>query len=87
MSRTTRPLCRRVREPGLGGPVGDLLARKRDGDELAVGPRIPVINEFLDGEIARLNGAAALGEQNDAPHVELLDALFRSTLDEVWADG
>jgi uncharacterized protein len=67
--------------------VGDLLLRKRDGDELAVGPRIPEINDFLDSEIARLSAVALLGVANDAPDVELLDELFRSTLGEVWAAG
>jgi predicted nucleotidyltransferase len=70
---------------GLGEPVGELLSRKRAGDELAVGPRVPSISDFLDSEIMRLNAAASASTQNDAPDVELLDVLFRSTLSEVWA--
>jgi predicted nucleotidyltransferase len=63
--------------------VNALLLRKCDGDELASGPRIPEINEFLDGEIERLRTIAA-GAPSTPPDIELLDALFRSTLSEVW---
>lgn len=64
--------------------VESLLARKRRGDELAVGPRIPEINDFLDTELARLNASVALNTPHALPEFELLDSLFRSTLNEVW---
>jgi predicted nucleotidyltransferase len=41
--------------------VHALLERKRSGDELAAGPRIPEINEFLDEEMGRLSHALAAG--------------------------
>lgn len=34
--------------------VQELLQRKLASDELAEGPRIPVLNEFIDSELARL---------------------------------
>src|SRR5712691_1525848 len=39
--------------------VEALLARKRAGDELAQGPRIAEINEFLDREVASLRARRA----------------------------
>lgn len=64
--------------------VESLLARKRSGDELAAGPRIPEINEFLDVEVARLNADVTLDTRHMSPDIELLDSVFRSTLNEVW---
>jgi hypothetical protein len=52
--------------------VDALLLRKCDGDELASGPRIPEINEFLDGEIERLRTIAA-GAPSTPPDIELFD--------------
>jgi uncharacterized protein len=68
----------------LRAPVDELLSRKRAGSELAVGPRIPAINDFLDSEIARLTALASASAQAGAPDMESLDALFRATLGEVW---
>ncbi len=65
--------------------VDELLSRKRAGSELAVGPRIPAINDFLDGEITRLTALARAGVRAGAADIESLDQLFRATLDEVWS--
>jgi predicted nucleotidyltransferase len=64
--------------------VHDLLARKRAGDELASGPRIPAINEFLDSEMAGLGEALAAIPRTPAPDWEALDRVFRDGLHEVW---
>ena len=69
----------------LREPVDELLSRKRAGSELAAGRRIPAINDFLDGEIARLTALARAGVRAGAPDMESLDQLFRATLDEVWS--
>lgn len=72
---------------GLREPVESLLGRKRQGDELSVGARIPAINTFLDSEIVRLNAGVASRGSSAAPDLDALDTLFRSTLDEVWGTG
>ena len=64
--------------------VHALLARKRSGDELASGPRISEINEFLDAEVARLRAALATIPRGLAPNWETLDRVFRNSLGEVW---
>lgn len=64
--------------------VHALLERKRAGDELATGPRVPEVNEFLDAEMTRLGEALAVIPRSPAPDWEALDGLFRRSLDEVW---
>ena len=67
--------------------VDDLVARKRAGDELDSGPRIPEINRFLDSEIKKLNsGLPALGNPH-AEDWEALDLLFRGAIHAVWEAG
>jgi predicted nucleotidyltransferase len=64
--------------------LDELLARKRAGDELSAGPRIPELNEFLDGEIARLRASLASHPRTPAPEWETLDEVFRAALAEAW---
>lgn len=66
--------------------VHALLERKRAGDELAAGPRIPEINQFLDSEMTRLSDALAAIPRGAPPDWEGLDRVFRDSLAEVW-DG
>lgn len=64
--------------------VQDLIARKKTGGELDEGPRIPVISDYLEKELARL-GNKPLGQKKlKAPVTEPLNRLFREMLDEVW---
>ena len=64
--------------------VHALLERKRSGDELADGPRVPEINDFLDGEMSRLRQALAGIPRGAPPDWEALDRVFREALVEVW---
>ncbi|MFO0792558.1 MAG: nucleotidyltransferase domain-containing protein [Candidatus Brocadiaceae bacterium] len=48
-------LVNRIINPGdLKTAIFDLLQRKKDGQELDMGPRIPVISEFIETELERL---------------------------------
>ena len=71
--------------PPLRKIVHELLERKRSGDELALGPRIPEINEFLDSEISRLREALDAIPRGEPPDWEALDRVFQDSLAEVWA--
>jgi predicted nucleotidyltransferase len=70
----------------LRGIVHALLERKRAGDELATGPRIPAVNGFLDGEMTRLGEALAVIPRSPAPDWDALDRVFRNSLEEVWGE-
>ena len=50
----------------------------------ASGPRIPVINEFLDSEMTRLRDALGAIPPSPPPDWEALDRVFRESLVEVW---
>lgn len=65
--------------------IDELLRRKRAGEELDRGPRIPAISNFLDTEILRLTA-------NKAPPYkpttkESLDQAFLSCLLEIYGEG
>lgn len=72
-----------VSDAALRAAIEELLAAKRSGAELDRGPRIPVLGDFIEQEMARLEQTAA-GRPAVAPSVEALDALLRDTLREVW---
>ncbi|WP_411502110.1 nucleotidyltransferase domain-containing protein [Brevibacillus centrosporus] len=62
----------------------ELLARKREGEELDVEPRIPVIHTYVQEKLSHLESLAALlTHGRDA--TEELNTLFRSALHEVWS--
>lgn len=71
----------------LRGEVEELLQRKRAGEELSFGQRIPAVSEFLDAETVRLSAAARARGRTDAPDPDVLDALMREILREAWAAG
>lgn len=69
-----------VEDSHLREVIADLLRRKKGGDELARGPRIPAIADFVDSEITRL------GRKRDLPAVrtsiEELNECFRAAVAE-----
>ena len=58
--------------------IADLVVRKRNGEELDRAPRVPVISEFVESELARLADIAP--EKTEPLPVTELDAFFRNTL-------
>ena len=60
--------------------IQELIERKRQGDELAQGPRLPVLDALIDETLAQLEDAPKTQEQ---PKVEMtaLDTLFLDTLE------
>jgi predicted nucleotidyltransferase len=69
----------------LKGEIEALLERKKAGEELDSGPRIPAINDFLDAEMKRLGDAIAEIPVSPPPDWEALDVVFREALHEVWS--
>jgi uncharacterized protein len=79
-----RLLERTLPDADLRHAVDALIAAKRAGNELDEGPRIPVISEFIDRELARFEAREA-DRRESPPPIDELKMLFRATLDEIWA--
>lgn len=78
-------LVDRVLDDGaVAAAVRDRVARKRAGEELDRGPRIPAISDFLGQELARLSRK----EPPPTCHVSSteLDRVFRECLIELYGD-
>ncbi len=70
----------------LRSSIDDLLAAKRAGAELDRGPRVPLISDFVESEIARFESqehAQPVGAGDSSK----LDRYFRDVLTEVWTKG
>ena len=70
----------------LKDEINKLIELKSLGAELDYGDRIPVISDFIEKEIARLE-AEQNQFKNDPVPVDILDGLFRRALKEVWGDS
>ena len=67
--------------PGeLRDTIDQLLAAKQGGAELAWGPQIPALSDWIVAELARLEAGPAL-ESTTNPGLELLDQAFRAWLE------
>jgi predicted nucleotidyltransferase len=62
-----------------------LVEKKRSGHELDRGPRVPVISDFLDRELARME-QVGFERRAGACSADELDGLFHSVLVEVWSE-
>ena len=67
-----------VTDRELRKSIEDLIITKRNGIELDSGPRIPVISDFLESELERLNAEST--DISITSSTEALDNLFVSTL-------
>lgn len=63
--------------------IDDLIEAKKNGAELDRGPQIPAISHFIEKEMQRLqdNTNPNIGTP---PPMDLLNQLFRNTLEEIW---
>lgn len=68
----------------LRSAIDDLVEEKARGGELDRGPRVPAISDFIDVELERLEGTR-FARGGEAPPIEPLNAMFRESLDEVFA--
>lgn len=72
-----------VTAPELRAEIDDLLRRKREGEEMKLEPKIPVIDDFIERELARLESARH-DFVNPMAGTEQLDRLFRWAIGEAW---
>lgn len=71
---------RLVEDSGLRGAIANLLARKMRGEELAQGPRDPLISSFLDEQLERLK--PEVNPPAETWKTQEVDDLFRKLLVE-----
>jgi predicted nucleotidyltransferase len=67
--------------------IQNLLKRKIAGEELNEGPKIQVLNDFLEGKINYYNNYVKSLVKIPHPETGLLNELFKKTLNEVWDDA
>ncbi len=70
----------------LRGAIDDLIARKLAGAELDLGPRIPVISDFIEKELER-HEVAKFKKIPGFHSFEPLNDLFRQELTEVYGSA
>lgn len=74
-----------VDSSALREEVDRLIAAKRQGEELDRGPRIPLIDQFIRSELARLEDKRFEHEYNvPKSSVRDFNEVFRVALEEVW---
>ena len=64
--------------------VRELLVKKRTGAELDDGPRVPVLNDFLEERLAHFQEWVSQAPRGQVPALETLDGVFRDALREIW---
>ena len=72
-----------VNEPELRRAIDELVMAKRAAVEMDKGPRIPIISDYIDREIARFENISANLPKQECSS-DALNELFRSALTEVW---
>ena len=73
-----------ISDKKLKNEIEKLLTRKQNGEELDKEPKIQILNDFLEKEIAYFKNQVKQYDQELKPDTEKLNNLFRTTLNEVW---
>lgn len=74
-----------IHDDSLRTAIDELLARKRDGEELRSAPRIPTLDNFIASEFER-HEAKSIDKAEKSPDIENLNVLFRWIIKET-AEG
>jgi uncharacterized protein len=73
-----------VTDESVRREIDELLKRKIAGDELKEEPKIEILNDFLKEKIKFYSEFVNQIEASEKPDTDLLDALFKETIFEVW---
>jgi predicted nucleotidyltransferase len=73
-----------ITDKAIKEEIEKLLERKKAGDELKEGARIPILNDFIEAKIEKYNKVVQDIGKIDLPNTYLLDDLFKKTIAEVW---
>ena len=72
-----------IEDDEIRGRIDELLERKSAGKEVDLGPKIPMINEYIEREFARLE-ATSFQKSPPLPPSETLNLYFRELLEQVY---
>lgn len=73
-----------VKDENIKAEIQSLLTRKMAGEELKQEPQIKILNDFLAEKIEFYIKFADEIEANEKLPTEILDGLFKETMNEVW---
>ncbi|WP_080055908.1 nucleotidyltransferase domain-containing protein [Spirosoma aerolatum] len=73
-----------VPDKELKNEIANLLVRKMSGEELKEEPKIKKLNDFLEEKIHYYTKYIDSIERPEQPNTQLLNELFKQTMDEVW---
>jgi uncharacterized protein len=73
-----------VDEADVTRAIGELVASKTAGADLDRGPRIGLLSDFIDRELAQAEARATAAAVPDADREDDLDTVFRQVLSERW---
>lgn len=74
-----------VDSPALRKELDQLVELKREGEELDRGANIPIIGQFIESELARLEDKRFEHEYGvPSPPIREFNKVFRAALEEVW---
>ncbi|WP_071458469.1 DNA polymerase beta superfamily protein [Bacillus massilinigeriensis] len=68
----------------LKDSIAELLRRKMAGNELDLEPRLGILHDFIEKEIAHLENYVKSTDSSIPDPTAELDVQFRETLQEVW---
>lgn len=68
-------------DSNLRSEIRNLIERKKQGDELNREPKIPVISEFIENEIQRLQ-TLSIPRRDEKPLMKTLNAAFREIIEK-----
>jgi uncharacterized protein len=73
-----------VKDPQILEIINSLLTQKTSGEELGEGPRIDQLNQFLEERIAFHQDLVKTLHRSERMSNDLLNLLFRETIDDIW---
>ncbi len=79
-----RLIASELKDDAVKKELDYLLERKKSGEELSEEPRNEVLFGFLSGKMDEIHTYLQTFEKGSQPETEILDRLFKETLEEAW---
>jgi predicted nucleotidyltransferase len=77
-------LRQEISDRNLKNEIIKLVTQKKNGEELDIGDRIPIIDEFVEKKLSYLKNYLEDFNFKNTPGYSELNTLFRKTLKEAW---